>query len=486
MEDIVITGSGSELQGVGRLSDGRAVFVPGALLGEHVRIEITRSAPRFCEARLVEVLTPSACRRPSACPAYGRCGGCQARHMTYEETLTLKRQRVWDALTRIGGLDAPLVHETIGCADPERTRNKAEFPIGRGADGRICIGAYVAGSHEVVPLSDCQLQKQPAVRALKWFGENLPGLRCAAHLTCLVTRVNRSGRMMLILCADAPILADVQALIPALTGALPELESLYLLKQNRRPSHALDGVCTHLWGAKTLDDTLLGLTFALSPQSFFQVNPEQTEVLYAKALEAAGLYEGCDARILDAYCGAGTITLAAARLCKHATGVEIVPPAIANAKQNAQRNGLVGRTRFICADAAIEIPRLVGHGERFDAVILDPPRKGAEEKLLQALLCAAPPRISYVSCNPATLARDVKILSQGGYRLQWAQPVDMFPWTGHVETVCFLSRVEGQIESTSGKAGGAFLNSGFDVLLRDGRRTVEEALRLAKGCFKPV
>ena len=435
MEKIIITGTGSELQGVGRLSDGRAVFVPYALLGETVNVEITKEAPRFCEARLVEVLEPSPDRRAHECPAYGRCGGCQAQHMTYEATLVCKRQRVLDALERIGGVKYPVVFDTVGCKDPYRTRNKGEFPIVRGQ-----IGAYASGSHQVVPLTDCLLQKEPAAKALKWFSENLSRLRGANHFTHLVTRVNRRGEMMLTLCADAPVLADAQAMIPELTKALPELKSFYFLKQNRRPVQPLDGQCTLLWGDATLDDTLLGLTFALSPQSFFQINPEQTEVLYQKALDAAGLTEGCNQRILDAYCGAGTITLAAARLAKHATGVEIVPPAIADAKKNAQRNGLAKKSRFICADAAKEIPKLIAAGERFDAAILDPPRKGADEKLLRALIQAAPKRISYVSCNPATLARDVKILAEGGYKPEWAQPVDMFPWTGHVETVVLLSR----------------------------------------------
>ena len=437
----MITGTGSELQGVGRLADGRAVFVSGALLGERVRIEVTRCAQRFCEARLVEVLEASPMRRESDCLAYGRCGGCQARHMSYAETLRCKRQRVADALSRIGGLEAPVVRETIGCTDPERTRNKAEFPIGRDEDGRPIIGAYAAGSRSIIPLTDCLLQGELAAGALRWFSENLSGMRCADHLTCLVTRVNQRGRLMLTLCADAPILSDVRALVPRLTQALPELESLYLLKQNRRPAHALDGVCTHIWGAKTLEEELMGLTFALSPQSFFQVNSRQTERLYQCALEAAGLSDGCSARVLDAYCGVGTITLAAARLCAHAVGVEIVPPAIADARENARRNGLSEKTRFICADAGEEIPRLIARGERFDAAILDPPRKGAEEKLLNALIQAAPVRIAYVSCNPSTLARDAKILYQGGYQLEWAQPVDMFPWSGHVETVCLLSRV---------------------------------------------
>ena len=546
-EEIRITGAGSELQGVGRLSDGRAVFVPGALPGETVRAEIVRAAKRYCEARLVEVLDPSPERRAPDCPHYGVCGGCQGRHMTYAETLRLKRGRVRDALVRIGGLDSPEVFPVIGCNSPDRTRNKAEFPIGRDAGGRIAIGAHMAGSRTVVPLDDCLLQKPAAVRAMRWLSERLDGLGCARHLTNLVTRVNRRGELMAVLCADAPVESAVRALVPEMVRALPELRSLYFLLQNRRPSHALDGRCMHLWGQRALDDELMGLTFSLSPQSFFQVNAEQAERLYEVALAAVGLgaedarahhqpeagcavprtgsemadsslpagqtpardasvrishqpEAGCAAsqtgsemgdsslpagrtsardasvrishqpeagyavpqtelemgdsslpagrtpardvevRVLDAYCGVGTIALAAAQRACDVLGVEIVAPAVADAVQNARRNGMNSRARFVCADAASEIPRRIARGERFDAVILDPPRKGADEKLLRALLLAAPPRIVYVSCDPATLARDVRILCEGGYQFDWAQPVDMFPWTGHVETIVLLQR----------------------------------------------
>ncbi len=439
MEQIVITGIGSDLQGVGRLSDGRAVFVPGAIPGETVQIKITQDKGRFCEASLCAVTEPSPDRCEPACPHAGRCGGCQARHMTYQRTLGLKRQVVADALSRIGGVDAPNVLETLGCADPERIRNKAEYPIAR-QDDRTVIGAYAGGSRQVIPLEDCLLQRPQSASALRWFVDHLDGLGFASHLKYLVTRVNRAGELMLVLCADAPIQPEVERLSPALRDALPELKSLWLCRLDRRPAHALDGQCAKLWGADALPETLLGLEFTVSPQSFFQVNPDQTEVLYAAALEAAGIRPGCGLRVLDAYCGAGTITLAAARWADHATGIEIVPPAIADAKRNAQRNGLGDRTRFICADAAREIPRLLKRGERFDVAVLDPPRKGADPALLDALIAASIPTLSYVSCNPATLARDVKRLAAGGYRLKYARPVDMFPWTGHVETVVLMSR----------------------------------------------
>ena len=437
MERITITGVGSQLQGVGRLADGRAVFVPGAIPGETVEIEITREKGRFCEASLSDVLEPSPHRAAPACPHAGVCGGCQGRHMDYAHTLALKRQIVADALARIGGVDAPVVRKTLGCETPERYRNKAEYPVAW-QDGRAVIGMHAGASNRVVPIDDCLLQAPQSAEALRFFARRLNDLPCARQVKFLVTRVNRAGELMLIVCADAPVQSQIEALAPALRSGVPGLESLWFCRLNRRPAHALDGRCARLWGAEALDETLLGLMFQVSPQSFFQVNPAQTERLYACALEAAGLTADRGLNVLDAYCGAGTITLAAARRAKSALGIEIVAPAIADARRNARRNGLEERARFICGDAAREIPRLLSRGERFDAAILDPPRKGCDAALLEALIRARIPTLAYVSCNPATLARDVKLLCAGGYRLEWAQPVDMFAWTGHVETVVSL------------------------------------------------
>ena len=437
-EQIRINGIGSQLQGVGRLADGRAVFVPGAIPGELAEIEITQEKGRFCEASLSAVLEPSPDRVSPACPHAGTCGGCQGRHMRYERTLSLKRQIVYDALSRVGGVESPNVFDTLGCRNADRYRNKAEYPI-RMQDGHPVIGMHQSGSQNVIPVGDCLIQPEASVRALRWLAGRLDRLACANRLKYLVTRVNRAGEMMLVFCADAPIQGEISRLTPELREAFPEMRSLWLCHLNRRPAHALDGRCARLWGSDALAETLLGLEFEISPQSFFQVNADQAEVLYGKTLEAAGITPGCGLRVLDAYCGAGTITLAAARHAGFATGVEIVPSAIADAKRNAARNGLADKARFICADAARELPRLLASGERFDAAILDPPRKGCDPTLLDALVRARLPVLAYVSCNPATLARDVKLLTAGGYRLEWAQPVDMFAWSHHVETVCLLT-----------------------------------------------
>ena len=312
MIDITINDIASELQGVGRLPDGRAVFVPGALPGERVEIEIKREERRFCEASLCAVREPSEARTAPDCPAYGVCGGCQARHMRYAYALELKRQIVSDALERIGGVKAPEVRPTLGCDSPNRTRNKAEYPIAW-QDGRAVIGAFAKDSRTVVALEDCVLQSAVSIKALRWLSEELDRLSCARHLKFLVTRVNRRGEMMLTLCGDAPILPEMKRLSPELRAALPEVASFYFCQLNRRYAHALDGVCTRIDGAATLTDTLMGLRFELAPQAFFQVNSPQTEKLYGEALKAAGIAPGCGLRVLDAYCGAGTITLAAAR-----------------------------------------------------------------------------------------------------------------------------------------------------------------------------
>ncbi len=422
METIEITGIGSEMQGVGRLADGRAVFVPGTLPDERVSIQLKQDAGRYCTADLVEVLDPSLHRTAPACPYDAACGGCRIRHAAYPYTLALKRQRVTDAISRIAGMPNADVRATVGCAHPEHTRNKAEYAI---QDGQV--GMRAPGGNGFVEIADCLLQSRASVRVMRHAAALLKGTGCNGWL---VTRTNAAGDAMVILSTHGsapnwlPKMADVA-------------QSVYFCALKPRPTHALDGRITHVVGVRTISETLCGLTFALSPQTFFQVNTRQAEILYALALDAVALDE--KSRVLDAYCGCGTITLAAAQRAAHALGVEIVPPAIADARKNAEDNGLSGKTRFLCADAGIEIPRLVRAGERFDRVIVDPPRKGCDPALIDALGLLRPARVSYVSCDPATLARDVKLLTARGFRLEWITPVDMFPWTGHVECVASMS-----------------------------------------------
>ncbi len=438
MERIQITGTGSELQGVGRLSDGRAVFVPGALPGEAVEIEVTRDGGRFCEARLLRVLEASPDRRDPDCPHYGRCGGCSARHMTYECSLRLKRQRVVDALERIGGVGEPNVLPTLGSDATQRCRNKAEYAVSL-REGRLSIGSFEGKSRRVLPLEDCLLQSEESVRALRWMHAHLAEYPLAGHIRFLVTRVNRAGEMMLTLSGDAPVQGGMRPLATALMAALPEVVSVYFCRLAQRPAHALDGTCSWIAGRRTLEDELLGLRFELAPQAFFQVNPLQAEKLYLKALEAAGLTEGAPKRVLDAYCGIGTIGLTASDRAKQVIGVELNGDAVKDAIVNARLNGMKN-CWFTQGDAGKYMEQMVSDGHRPDVVFMDPPRSGSDQRFLGSLLQCAPKKIVYISCNMETQRRDLEVLLQGGYRVKKLQPVDMFPFTNHVENIALLEK----------------------------------------------
>ena len=428
MNKVLITGTGSELQGVGRLEDGRAVFVPMALPGETAEIEITREKDRFAQARLVSTENPSPRRTQPVCPYYGSCGGCRAQHMEYGLSLSLKREKVQNALTHIGGLTEPLVEETLPSEKILAYRNKAEFACVNG-----CTGVFEEGTNRVIDTDACLLQADSVNRLLVWLKKNMGNL----PIKYIVTRINDAGEIMLTLSLTYP--GDITELARRVCAAFEEVRSVYLCRLNRLPAHALDGECVKVLGEDTLFERLCGLSFTVSPRSFFQVNRPQAEKLYETALRMAEL-KSTD-KIADIYCGAGTISLCAARACAHVTGIEIVPEAIRDAKRNAERNGLTKKTEFLCGDAARVYPALAAKN-RFDAVIVDPPRKGLDKAVTDALIAVPAEKLVYVSCDPGTLARDVKLLTQSGrYRFVSAQPVDMFPLTAHVETVVLLSKL---------------------------------------------
>jgi len=440
-----ITGMSSEMQGVGRLSDGRAVFVSGALQGEEVLAQITQEKPKFAKAQLLDVLQASPDRVEPDCPYADRCGGCRARHIRYDAALALKHQRVKDALERIGGQTDVKMRPIVPCVQDQQARNKAEYAVFADKTGRVHVGVYAAGSHEIIPVENCLLQSSESNAILSYMQRELGALLCRNMLRGIVTRVNTQNEMMLTFTGTSVLPADLIKFAEKCMREFAFLKSVYYCRLNFRPNHALDGQCSHICGEKLLREKLCGLEFVISPQSFFQTNAHQAEKLYACALEAIGLKEGCEAMgtTLDAYCGAGTMTLMAARFAP-AIGVEIVAPAVENAKFNARANGLADRAKFVLGDAAKEIPKLMQTGVRFARAIVDPPRAGLDAGLISAMVKAQIPQIAYVSCDPATLARDVKLFSQGGYRLEWAQAFDMFPHTSHVETVVLLSRKQGQ------------------------------------------
>ena len=430
--EILISGMSSQFQGIGRDQEGRAVFVPGALPGERVRVEPLQDKGSFLKARLEAVLEPSPHRVKPPCPYAGACGGCAGLHMDYPATLDCKTQRVADALERLGGIAQPPVAHTLGMPQglsPFRSRNKAEYAIEGGR-----VGLRREGSRQLVEVEDCLIQGEKSVAALRvarqWLRETPP------FSGWLVTRLTRSGALMCVL--SAPVRPKgLEKLGERLFAQAAGMASFYFCQLRPHPAHALDGRCQWIRGERTLTDTLMGLSFQLQPQSFFQVNPPQAEALYAAALDMAQLRGGGWA--LDAYCGAGTITLCLAQGAGRVLGVEVVPQAVEDAKANARRNGLEDKADFLCADAAQALPRLLQQGDAPQAVVLDPPRKGAAPALLDALVRSPIPRIVYISCDPATLARDLKRLSPA-YRLLSAQPIDMFPWSSHVETAALLSK----------------------------------------------
>ena len=423
--------------------DGLTLFVQGALPGETVTARAQKVEKTHAFLKTLRVFTPSESRVTPPCPYYEKCGGCVCQHMTYEASLQMKRERVRDALSRIGGLSVD-VAPVIGMDDPWRYRNKTALPVG-GEKGAPSIGFYAPRSHRIIDINGCLIAKKESdqVSAIlrRWMEkfqiepyheESRTGL-----IRHVMSRVSRSGQVMAVIVAAAASLPHERELTAMLRAGVPGLCSLYL-NINRRGDNVILGPESRLlYGEERLQDALCGLKYALSPQSFFQVNPVQTEKLYQTAVDFAELTG--NELVADLYCGAGTISLLLARHAKKVVGVEIVPQAIRDAEENARTNG-VSNAAFHAAAAEDLLPQMVSQGLRPNVIVLDPPRKGCEEPVLRAIAQAAPRRVVYVSCDPATLARDAKILCTNGYRADACQPVDMFCQTGHVETVLSLSQ----------------------------------------------
>ena len=435
-----IEGYGSAGEGVARL-EGQAVFVKGALAGEVCQVQLLKVGKSAAWGRVTQVLTPVPSRQSPDCPRYPRCGGCQLRHMTYAEELRFKRQKVQDALQRIGGWTGR-VEKIHGAEAPDRYRNKIQFPV---ADGPR-VGFFRARSHEVIDAEDCLLQPLAATRlreAFKLWMERyqVPAYDERVHgglIRHFYVRVNRRGHSLCAVIANGTDLPHQEELVQALRRAEPDLAGVVLSVNQEKTNVILGKTHRCLWGRDYLEDTLCGLTFRLSVPSFYQVNREQAEVLYGRALAFAGL-TGRET-VLDLYCGIGTSTLVMARQAGRAIGAEVIPAAVEDAKANAARNE-VTNAEFLCADAAQAAQTLADRGLRPDVICVDPPRKGLAPAVIDAIVQMAPQRLVYVSCDPATLARDVKRMEEQGYVLQRAEAVDLFPRTAHVETVCLLSKL---------------------------------------------
>ena len=434
---VEITGITSEGQGVGRSSDV-AIFVPGAMVGETVKVHIIKVEKRYCIAKIVSVEHASEHRVEPVCEAFRQCGGCALMHMDYAEQLRVKRQIVQDALERLGGFSNIDVKPTLGMDDPWRYRNKGSFPFGT-VDQTVAFGFYAERSHRLIPLFDCPIENARITAIARTVAQWAQRNRVSVYdetthrgtLRACMVRVTSTGERMAVVVTNGPLPAKDSLL------RMLDVESLYHNRNDRDTNVILGDRFTLLKGTEHLIEHQGDLAFAVSPQSFLQVNPHQTRVLYGEALRLLSPkpYE----LIADVYCGIGTITLAIAKHVKSVIGIECVPQAIEDAKANAARNG-IDNAQFICGLAEDVLPKLVQDGLKPDALVIDPPRKGCEPQVLDAIDACGVSRVVYVSCNPSTLARDVKLLSQNGYRIEYVQPVDMFPHTHHVETVTLITR----------------------------------------------
>ena len=432
-----IDGYSSEGLGIARI-DGQVVFVHGAVRGETCDVLVMKVLKNAAFGKIAALAEPSPARRQPDCPYYGRCGGCDFRHMSYEEELWAKRARVQDALTRIGGAEVT-VEEILGAEQPLHYRNKSIYPISPVGE----VGFYRARSHQVVHVEHCLIQKPEADALAQAVRDYIARFQVPPYdeatdrglLRHLYVRTSCAGESLACLLVNGSRLPHEEELVAMLRAAAPKTCGVVLGENTRRGNAILGDRYRTLWGRDYLTDTLCGLELRLSVPSFYQVNHDQAQRLYEKALEYAGL-TGRELAV-DLYCGAGTITQVLARRARHVIGGEIVPEAIRDAEDSARRNG-VGNVEFLCGDASRLAAELRQRGLRPDVICVDPPRKGLAPDVVEAAASMEPECIVYVSCDPATLGRDVKLLAQKGYRLTRATAVDLFPGTAHVETVCLL------------------------------------------------
>lgn len=425
--------------------DGYTLFVSGVLPGERAKVKVLKTKKGYGFAKLLELQETNPERVDPPCPIYDQCGGCQLQHLSYAGQLEHKQKTVKEALARIGGLHGVPVHPVSGMADPWRYRNKSQVPVGEGQDGLI-VGFYQRGSHRIVDMDSCIIQDETnddVVQIVKHIADDY-GVHAYDERThrgtlrhIIARHGQNSGEVMVVLITRDKNLPNRKNIVRDIAGAVSNVKSI---TQNINPkqTNTIFGEETRVrWGRDMIYDSIGNVKFAISTRSFYQVNPEQTKVLYDKAMEYAQL-TGTET-VVDAYCGIGTISLFLAEQAGHVYGVEVVPEAIEDAKRNAELNKRENVT-FEVGKAEEVIPAWHKQGIKADVIVVDPPRKGCDEALLQTIIAMKPERVVYVSCNPATLARDLRILEDGGFGTEEVQPVDMFPQTMHIENVVKLVR----------------------------------------------
>ena len=441
-----IVAQGYEGEGIAKFEGNFPIFIEGALKGEKVNARIVKVKKNFAYGKLIEVIEPSNERCEAKCNLHKRCGGCKLQHSTYKEQLNFKFERVKDCISKIGKLDSNIVKFPLGMESPWRYRNKVQLPIGM-VNGELKIGFFAPRSHEIIDMESCLIQDEIADKVVElargWIKKNnikpynIDGNYDESGILrhIMIRRGFTTNEVMVVVVTNGNKLPNKDEFIKLIVDNIPGIKSI-VQNVNSKPTNVILGQeCITLWGEPTISDYIGDFRFNISPLSFFQVNPIQTEVLYGKALEYAQLTGG--ETVFDAYCGTGTITLFLSQKAKKVYGVEIIPQAIENANINARENN-VNNVEFFVGESEVVIPDLINKGVKADVVVVDPPRKGCDVKLLNAITNINAERIVYVSCDPSTLARDLAILEENGYKTLEVQPVDMFPHTAHIENCALL------------------------------------------------
>ena len=441
-----IVTQGYEGEGIAKVEGAFPIFIEGALKGEKVNARIVKVKKNFAYGKLLDIIEPSKERCQSKCDIHKRCGGCKLQHSTYKEQLNFKFERVKDCISKIGKLNENIVKFPLGMEEPWRYRNKVQLPIGM-VNGELKIGFFAPRSHEIIDMKTCLIQDEVADKVVEltrqWIKKNnikpynVDGNYDESGILrhIMIRRGFTTNEVMVVIVTNGSKLPNKDEFIKLMVDNIPGIKSI-VQNINSKPTNVILGQeCITLWGEPTISDYIGDFRFNISPLSFFQVNPSQTEVLYGKALEYAELTGG--ETVFDAYCGTGTITLFLSQKAKKVYGVEIIPQAIENANINAKENN-VDNVEFFVGESEIVIPDLINKGVKADVVVVDPPRKGCDVKLLNAITNIDAERIVYVSCDPSTLARDLAILEENGYKTIEVQPVDMFPHTSHIENVALL------------------------------------------------
>ncbi|MGL5617349.1 MAG: 23S rRNA (uracil(1939)-C(5))-methyltransferase RlmD [Sarcina sp.] len=441
-----IVDQGYEGEGIGKIDGTFPIFVEGALKGEKVKVLIIKAKKKFAYGKLIEVIEESSERRKPECKIYKKCGGCTLQHSSYKGQLDFKWDRVKDCMKKIGKLNPEIVKYPLGMESPYRYRNKVQLPVGS-VNGKLHIGFFESRSHNIVDMNSCLIQDEVADKVVELTREWMTKYKIKPYIKdgqydekgivrhIMIRRGFTTNEIMVVIVTNGEKLPYGEEFVDLMLDNIRGLASVIQNVNSEKTNVILGRKNINLWGDDTISDYIGKYKFNISPQSFFQVNPVQTEVLYGKALEFAELTG--EETVFDAYCGTGTITLFLSEKAKKVYGVEIVEGAIKNAKINAKENK-IENAEFILGQSEIEIPKLIEKGIKADVVVVDPPRKGCEKALLDSITTINAKRIVYVSCDPSTLARDLEILETQGYKTIEVQPVDMFPHTSHIENVAVL------------------------------------------------